>query len=51
MEENSQMAFKNGSKDSLDFEITDRFYGKEFIKIVQVERNGEDGCKIFIGEK
>lgn len=37
------MSFKNGSKDSsLDFEITDRFYGKEFIKVLQVERNGED---------
>lgn len=36
------MAFKNGNKDSLDLEITDRFYGKEFIRFAQVERNGKD---------
>jgi hypothetical protein len=25
-----------------DVEIKDRYYGKEFIKLVQVEKNGED---------
>lgn len=31
------------AENSHDVEIQDRFYGKELIRIVQVEKNGEDG--------
>lgn len=31
------------AEDSHDVEIQDRYYGKELIRIVQVEKNGKDG--------